>query len=159
MVKFSFKKKKAQSDRNSWVLTHARGNLSARDAVEDEESPNSCEDDTSSESSDSDDSSNDSSTYFEESFDILRRVIWSDVCTRGRNPTSKTGGGGGAVALILPLCEGGGVEINFCLMRGGAWISFWVLVIESERDDKHKTTTYDCTCVFKFALIRKISWR
>ena len=37
------------------VLTHARGNLSARDAVEDEESPNSCEDDTSSESSDSDD--------------------------------------------------------------------------------------------------------
>ena len=39
------------------VVTHARGNLSARDAVEDEESPNSCEDDTSSESSDSDDSS------------------------------------------------------------------------------------------------------
>ena len=37
-------------------LTHARGNLSARDAVEDEESPNSCEDDTSSESCDSDDS-------------------------------------------------------------------------------------------------------
>lgn len=29
--------------------------------------------------------------------------------------------------------------------------------IESERDNKHKTTTYDCTCVFKFALIRKIS--
>ena len=25
--------------------------------------------------------------------------------------------------------------------------------IESERDNKHKTTTYDCTCVFKFALI------
>ena len=47
------------------VLTHARGNLSARDAVEDEESPNSCEDDTSSEFSDSDDSSNDSSTYVE----------------------------------------------------------------------------------------------
>ena len=41
------------------VLNHARGNLSA---VEDEESPNSCEDDTSSESSDSDDSSSDSST-------------------------------------------------------------------------------------------------
>ena len=41
------------------VLTQARGNLSARDAVEDEESPNSCEDDASSESSDSDDSSND----------------------------------------------------------------------------------------------------
>ena len=40
-----------------WFLTHARGNLSARDAVEDEESPNSCQDDTSSESSDSDDSS------------------------------------------------------------------------------------------------------
>ena len=39
------------------VLTHACGNLRARDAVEDEESPNSCEDDTSSESSDSYDSS------------------------------------------------------------------------------------------------------
>ena len=50
MIKLSFKKK-SQSDRNYWVLTHARGNLSARDAVEDEESPNSCEDDTSSESS------------------------------------------------------------------------------------------------------------
>ena len=50
-----------------WVLTHARGNLSARDAVEDEESPNSCEDDTSSESSDSDDSS----TYVEESFEVM----------------------------------------------------------------------------------------
>ena len=48
-------------------LTHARGNLSARDAVEDEESPNSCEDDTSSESSDSDDSS----TYVEESFEVM----------------------------------------------------------------------------------------
>ena len=23
--------------------------------------------------------------------------------------------------------------------------------IESERDDKHKTTTSDCICVFKFA--------
>ena len=46
--------------------THA-GNLSARDAVEDEESPNSCEDDTSSESSDSDDSS----TYVEESFEVM----------------------------------------------------------------------------------------
>ena len=41
-------------------LTHARGNLSARDAVEDEESPNLCKDDTSSESNDSDDSLNDS---------------------------------------------------------------------------------------------------
>ena len=29
------------------VFTHARGNISARDAVEDEESPNSWEDDTS----------------------------------------------------------------------------------------------------------------
>ena len=38
------------------VLTYARGNLSVRDAAEDEESPNLCEDDTSSESSDSDDS-------------------------------------------------------------------------------------------------------
>ena len=49
------------------VRTHALGNLSARDAVEDEESPNSCEDDTSSESSDSDDSS----TYVEESFEVM----------------------------------------------------------------------------------------
>ena len=53
------------------VLTHTRGNLIARDAVEDEESPNSCEDDTSSESSDSDDSSNDSSTYVEKSFEVI----------------------------------------------------------------------------------------
>ena len=60
--------------RLSWLIefssTHA-GNPSARDAVEDEESPNSCEDDTSSESSDSDDSSNDSSTYVEESFEVM----------------------------------------------------------------------------------------
>ena len=49
------------------VLTHARGNVSAGDAVEDEESPNSCEDDTSSEFSDSDDSS----TYVEESFEVM----------------------------------------------------------------------------------------
>ena len=70
MIKLSFKKK-AQSNRNSWVLTHARGNLSARDVVEDEESPNSCEDDTSSETSDSDDSSNDFSTYVEESFEVM----------------------------------------------------------------------------------------
>ena len=53
------------------VLTHARWNLSARDAIEDEDSPNSCEDDTSSESSDSDDSSNDCSTYVEESFEVM----------------------------------------------------------------------------------------
>ena len=58
-------------------------------AVEDEESPNSCEDDTSSESSD------------------------SDVCTGGRNPTSKLGmresiggdffqeGGGGSLNIII----------------------------------------------------------
>ena len=53
------------------VLTHALGDLSARDAVEDEESPNSCEDDTRSEFSDSDDSSNDSSKYVEESFEVM----------------------------------------------------------------------------------------
>ena len=70
MIKLSFKLKKAQSDRNSWVPSHARGNLSAREAVEDEESPNLCEDDTSSESSDSDDSSNESSTYVKESFEV-----------------------------------------------------------------------------------------
>ena len=53
------------------VLTHAGGNLNARDAAEHEESPNSCEDDTSSESSDSDDSSNDCSTCVEESFEVM----------------------------------------------------------------------------------------
>ena len=53
------------------VLTHARGKLSTRDAVEDEESPNSCEDDTSSEFSKSDDSSNDSSTYVEALFEVM----------------------------------------------------------------------------------------
>ena len=53
------------------VFTHTRGNLSTRDTVEDEESPNSCEDDTSSKSSDSDDSSNDHSTYLEESFEVM----------------------------------------------------------------------------------------
>ena len=63
------------------VLTHARGTLSARDAVEDEESPNSWEDDTNpsdsydssddSESSDSDDSLRDSSRYAEESFQVI----------------------------------------------------------------------------------------
>ena len=59
MIKLSFKnKKKAQSERNSWVITHASGNLSAGDAVKDEEFPNSYEDGASSESSDSDDSSN-----------------------------------------------------------------------------------------------------
>ena len=52
-------------------LTHASVNLSARDAVEDEESPNSCEDDTTSEFSDSDDSSNDSSISVEESFEVM----------------------------------------------------------------------------------------
>ena len=41
------------------VLAHVHGNLSARDAVEHEEPPNSCEDDTRSESRDSDNSSND----------------------------------------------------------------------------------------------------
>ena len=53
------------------VLTHARGNFSARDAVEDQESPNLCKDDTSLESSDSDDSSNDSSTYVKQSFEVM----------------------------------------------------------------------------------------
>ena len=63
------------------VLTHAHGNLSARDDVEDEESPKSCEDDTissdsddssdDSKSSDSDDSSIVSSKYVEESFEVM----------------------------------------------------------------------------------------
>ena len=49
------------------VLTLARANLSARDAVEDEESSNSCEGDMCSESSDSDDSSTD----VEESVEVM----------------------------------------------------------------------------------------
>ena len=53
------------------VFTHIHGNPIARDAVEDEESPNSWEEDTSSEFSDSDDSSNDSQTYVEESFEVM----------------------------------------------------------------------------------------
>ena len=53
------------------VLTHARGNLQCQSAVEDEESPNSCEDDTILEFSDSDDYSNDSSTYVQESFEVM----------------------------------------------------------------------------------------
>ena len=71
MIKLSFKKK--SSIRQEFLSSHprTRGNLGARDAVEDEESPNSCEDDTSSESSDSDDSSNDFSTYGEESFEVI----------------------------------------------------------------------------------------
>ena len=52
-------------------------------------------------------------------FNIRRRVIWSDVCTGGRNPTSKLGmresvGGDfyqGGLALILSLCEGGGLKL------------------------------------------------
>ena len=62
-------------------------------------------------------------------FYILRRVIWSDVCTGGRNPTSKLGmresmggdffkGGGGGVSLNI-IIMWGRVEIDFCLMRGG----------------------------------------
>jgi len=61
----------SKADLIDQVLTHARRNLSARDAVGDEESPSSCKDDTSSESSDSDDSSNDSLTYVEESFEVI----------------------------------------------------------------------------------------
>ena len=102
MIKLNFKNK-AQSDRNSWVLTHARGNLSARDAVEGDEYPNSCEDDTSSESSDSDDSSNDSSTYVVESFEVMF-VPEEEIQQRG------------SLNIIIMWR---GVEINFWLMRGG----------------------------------------
>lgn len=62
-------------------LTHACGTFAARDDVEDEEAPNSCEDDTNSsdsddssdnsESSDSDGSSSASSRYVEESFEVV----------------------------------------------------------------------------------------
>ena len=72
MIKLSFKKKSSiRQEFLSSHATHSRGTLSAKGTVEDEESPNSCEDDTSSESSDSDDSSNDSSTYVEESFEVM----------------------------------------------------------------------------------------
>ena len=60
------------------AFTHTRGNLSASDAVEDEEFLNSRED-----NSDSDDSSNDSSY-------VRQRVIGSDVCTRGRTRWEET---------------------------------------------------------------------
>ena len=93
-------------------ITSARGNLSARDAVEDEESPNSCEDDTSSESSDSDDSSNYSSTYVEESFEVMffpeeeiQQVQLGMRESMGGNVFQGEGGGGG-LALILSLCKG-----------------------------------------------------
>ena len=75
------------------VLTHARGNLSASDAVEDEESPNSCGDDASSESSDSDDFSNDCShvsIFFYNNFTAKRnkaKVIslqWKEPHNRGK---------------------------------------------------------------------------
>ena len=60
--------------RLSWLIefspTHA-GTFGARDAVEDEESPNSWEDDTILEFSDSDDYSNDSSTCVQESFEVM----------------------------------------------------------------------------------------
>ena len=65
MIKLSFKKKK---EKKSSIRQEF---LSARDAVEDGESPNSCEDDTSTESSDSDDSLNDSSTCVEESSEVM----------------------------------------------------------------------------------------
>ena len=68
MIKLSFKKKSSiRQEFLSSHATHSRGTLSAKGTVEDEESPNSCEDDTSSESSDSDDSS----TYVEESFEVM----------------------------------------------------------------------------------------
>ena len=51
------------------VVTHARGTLSARDAIEVEGSPNSWEDDTN--SSHSNDSLRDSSRYAEESFQVM----------------------------------------------------------------------------------------
>ena len=92
MIKLSFNKKKnVQSDRNSRVLTHERGNLTTRDVVEDEESPNSCEDDTSSESSDSDDSSNES---FEVMFVPEEEILGMRESIDGRR-LFKVGGGGG----------------------------------------------------------------
>ena len=79
------------------LFTHACGNLSARDAVEDEESPNSRQDDTSSESSDSDHSL----TYVEESFEVMfvpekeiQQVLTRYEGINWRRLFSKVGGGG-----------------------------------------------------------------
>ena len=101
------------------VLTYARGNLSARDAVlwgisQFRRHKLRVQ-------------------WFWWLFDIRLRVIWSDFCTGGRNPTTKLGvresmvgdffqgkgGGGGSVNIIIVL---GGVEITFCLMRGGYYL-------------------------------------
>ena len=61
------------------VLTHAHGKLSARDALEGGESPNSCEEDTN--SSDSNDSWSNSLRYVKKSFKVLfvLVVVWSAV--------------------------------------------------------------------------------
>ena len=63
------------------VLTPARGNLSARDAIEDEEFPNSCEDNTSSESIDVILMTlmTLQMTLHWNDFDVRQSVIWSDV--------------------------------------------------------------------------------
>ena len=96
----------------SFSPTHA-GTLErdARDAVEDEESPNSCEDDTSSESNDSDDSSNDSLTTVEESFEVMfvpeeeiQQVTIVGMRESIGEDFFKWAGG---LASILSLCEGG----------------------------------------------------
>ena len=87
------------------TVTNSRGNLSARDAVEDEESPNSCEDDTSSEFSDSDDSSNDSSTYVEESFEVMFVLEGEIQQVRGMRESMGgdffQSGGGGSLNIVI----------------------------------------------------------
>ena len=87
--------------------------------MEDKECNNSCEDDTTSESESS--VSDGEKTCVEESFEVL-------FCASGKHPTHKLGmreqmeggsGGGGGVTLILSVGEGRGVNVNFCLVRGG----------------------------------------
>ena len=46
-----------------------------------------------------------------------------------------------------------GVTIGLLMIDFDGGMDF----IGSGRDNKHKTTTYDCTCLFKFASIRKTS--
>ena len=52
-------------------------------------------------------------------FDIRRRVIWSDVCTGGRNPTSKLGMRKSMGGDFFQEGGGGGGSLNIIIMWGG----------------------------------------
>ena len=98
-------------------------------------------------------------------FDIRRRVIWSDVCTGGRNPTSKLGmresvGGDffqGGVSLNI-IIMWGGVEINFCLMRGGYDLVLGhISPISQPPPPGNYCTVPNCNKLNKTMLLSKIS--